>query len=77
MPLVVVKDKTLPLIAALPFNTIDPVVKPPPKLIPPEELPVCTVKPFVRVELCPSVLVTVTLRDPTTAAPRILILAVI
>ena len=41
------------------------------------ELPVCTVKPFVSVELCPSVLVTVTLRDPTIALPRILILAVI
>ena len=41
------------------------------------ELPVCTVKPFVSVEFCPSVLVTVTLRDPTTALERILIFAVI
>ena len=35
MPLVVVKDKACPLIAAFPFNTIEPAVKPLPKLIPP------------------------------------------
>lgn len=41
------------------------------------ELPVCTVKPLVNVEFCPSVLVTVTLREPMTALERILIFAVI
>ena len=33
--LVVVKDKAVPLIAALPFNTMEPAVKPLPKPIPP------------------------------------------
>ena len=41
------------------------------------ELPVCTVKPLVNVEFWPSVLVTVTFRDPTTALEGILIFAVI
>lgn len=41
------------------------------------DVPVCTVKPFVNVEFCPSVFVTVTLRAPTTALAKMLILAVI
>lgn len=41
------------------------------------ELPACTVKLLFKVELCPSVLVTVTLREPVTALERILMFAVI
>ena len=41
------------------------------------ELPACTVKPFGNVEFWPSVLVTVTLRNPVTALEKMLILAII
>ena len=72
--LAVVKDKAVPLIAALPFKAIEPTPKPLPKLIPPEEV---TVKALVALALCPSVLVIVTLCWPTMAFDAIESVAVI
>ena len=52
MPLVVVKDKAVPLIAALPFKTIEPAPKPPPKLMPPDEVTVKALRPWRFVRQC-------------------------
>lgn len=76
MPLVVVKDKVLPVITAVPFTTIEPAVKPLPKPIPPDEEEV-TVKPLMAVALCPSVSVMTTLCPPTTAVGVIVSVTVI
>ena len=57
VPLVVVKDKAVPLIVAFPLSLIDPVLKPLPRPIPEE----VTVKPLMAVALCPSVSVMMTL----------------
>ena len=74
VPLVVVKDKAVPLIAALPFKTIELAPKPPPKLIPPEEV---TVNALLAVAGCPSVSLTMTLCPPTMAVDEIETVAVI
>ena len=64
--LLAVKDSAVPLMAALPFSTMEPAVKPLPKLMPPADGAV-TVKPFTSVALCPSESVTTMLCPPSTA----------
>ena len=73
MPLVVVKDKAVPLMVAFPFSAIEPTPKPPPKPTP-EEL---TVNPLLAVALWPSVSVMMTLCPPTVAVDVIESVAVI
>ena len=76
MGLVVVSVRLVPLMAALPFTTMEPGVKPLPNPMPPppEEL---TVKPLINVALCPSESVTTILCPPKTAFAAIERVAVI
>ena len=73
VPLVVVKDKAVPLMKAFPFSAIEPDPKPLPKPTP-EEL---TVNPLMAVALWPSVSVITTLCPPTMAVEVIESVAVI
>jgi hypothetical protein len=73
--LIVVKDRFGGLIAAFPFNIIEPAPKPLLKPTPPEgEL---TVKTLIAVATCPSMSVTTTLCLPTMAVDDIESVAVI
>jgi hypothetical protein len=74
--LVVVNNKFVPLIAALPFSAIEPAANPLPKLIV-VVLEEVTVKPLTIEALCPSVSVTTILCPPSTAFCAIESVAVI